>query len=296
MRVVKKSFAILLAMIIAVSAFNISYAENIAEEGTKEKTEIRMGEYLGITYLIVFSDVYIASFETINICQRDNESNEITLITSVSVEDNCYTYSDEPKEIFSIRIPQGKIFVPQGKYTLELIAKETTPEGIKKENNLSIDFEYEDIINPEIYSLTIDLKLKEGEETDIFDIISLPEDYLSVYSISETRIVSPYDSYVEINGSTIKGTARGKTLVVVEDRFSGQTIAEINLKIQPETPDNFFDLIGSTFEIIGSDSLDAFSSLFEISVGGITGLFYSVVALPVLTVVAAFGSIFGLIF
>ena len=286
MRVVKKSLAVLLAAVIALSAVTIGYAEKSVNEGT----EIRMIESYGTTHLLVFSNVYIASFETVNVYQRD-ESDEKTLILSLSARDNCNIYSDEPQETFKLTIPGTGIFVAQGKYTLELIAKETPPEGVKKENDFSIDFEYENIINPEIEKKVINYTVEKGKKTELSEIISLPEGYLSIYYISENR-ENAYVSFVEIEGSSITGTARGNTVLIVKDRLSDEIIAKINLKVIPEKPDNFFELLGSTFGIMGSDAFRALITVGETATVGIAGLFYSLL-FPVIGILSFFGAILG---
>lgn len=295
MRVVKNTAAFLMAVLIAVSSFVTGYAESGTDEGTEEKeqTKIRINEqYSDCTDLVVFSDFNIFDFETVNFYQR-NESNEKTLISTVSVAEHCSKRFDAPDNVFSLRLVGKNPFESQGQYTFEFIAKETPPEGGEKENDISVDFTYEDIINPEIKNEIIDYTMEVGQKADISEIIDLPEDYLCVYTLGENKPETFFDEQIiQIENTSIKGVSRGETVLIIKEVFSGDTIVQVNIRVIPETPDNFLELIGSTLGIVGFDTLKSLISTGSYGALGLGGLFYSLL-FPIVALLSFFGAIIG---
>lgn len=296
MRVVKNTAAVLLAMLIAVSSFIIGYAENneIEEPEEKENIEIRLcEEYANETILTVFSDIYINAYETVTLYQRD-ENNEKTLVKSIPCEGYCYTHYKAPETTFAITLPAGGIFVSQGRYTLEFTAKETPPEGCEKEKDFSFDFCYEDIVNPEYENTNIDFTIEVGQKADISEILALPENYLIAYNVYENREDDFFDEQIiEFDQNSFTGISRGNTLLVVEDVYSADIVAFINIRVVPETPDNFLGLIGSTMGIIGTDTLKSFIQLGSYGGVGLGGLFYTLL-FPIIAILSFFGALLGL--
>lgn len=296
MKIIKKLSAFLLAMIFAVSGMILGYAENNATEEPEENqsTQIRICQvYHDQIRIAAYFELEFRAYETINLYQRD-ENNNKTLLISLPCEKHCYTSYISDENNFGFSIPDANIFADQGSYTFEFVAMETPPEGYNKQSDVIIDFDYEDIVNPEIESKDIDYTLNIGQSADIMEIIGLPEDYLGVYLITVNNNEGLFDEqFIEKDGNIVTGISRGDVTVIVEDVYSGINIAQINLRVIPEVPDNFLGLIGSTFGIIGEDIFKSLSSVGIFGSVGILGLGYTIL-FPFVALFSIIGSLFGL--
>lgn len=267
-RVVKRVIAALLAAIIAISAGIIGFAEN------NEEIEVRYKDSDFGEYLCIYCEKKADSFETVNIYQR-NENNEKTLLESLGDTHRFYSVNDGKRTYLVIEIDGDILFADKGSYTVEFIAKETPSENCPKEADFSVDFDFSETSEPETEYIDIDITVEVGEEIDLIDYYTLPEDYLgSVYHQYRYNYIDDKypDKIVSITDKTkLKAIREGSDYIYIEDKFSREEIGKISIKVVPQKAENLGELFKQTFQTLFSGAANGIKNVFSAFGAGLTG-------------------------
>lgn len=283
MRVVKKLTAILLAVITVFTVTVIGFAEE-----PEEKIEVRIKDSDFGLNLCIYKDLELSAYETVNIYQRDEDGNK-TLLESLNVFENCYICLYTLNNYIAIEFHSKNPFVDQGSYTVEFIAKEVPPEGVEKHENLIIDFDYADSIEPEFDYIEISTTHEKGKSLTLYDIYSPPEGYKGELIFKYVDVFEPDNYPVDINeyfAWTLDGVKTGKAEVYIIDNESREILAKVKILVIDEEPNNFFDLIIRTFKAMGNGAVNTFRNIGASIAAGIFG-----VSFPIVAILSAIGAL-----
>lgn len=282
MRVVKKLTAVLLAVITAFTVSIIGFAEE-----TEEKIEVRIKDSDFGLNLCIYSELRLAAYETVNVYQRDEDGNK-TLLESLNVFENCYVCLYTADRYVAIQFHSKNPFVDQGSYTVEFIAKEVPPEGVEKHENLIIDFDYSDSIEPEFNYIEFSKTLELGRSLNLYSIYLPPEGYMGELIFRYVNDYEPDDYPVDIDETfacSLDTVKTGKAEVYIFDKESYEVLAKVKIRVIDEEPNNFFDLIKRTFKEMGNGVVNTFKNIGVSIASGIFGISFPIVA--ILSVIGA---------
>lgn len=285
MRVVKRVAAAMIAVIIALSAIVIGFADE-----TEKNCDLVIKENSGAYYICVFCDAKSESFKRIDIIER-NENGEKYLLKMIFGDEGHFSYNNvrDSEDHIIVVITDKELFEENGNYTIEFYPHDVTPEGCEKAEKISIDFEFAASIEPDYEIIEIHTELQVDRELDITAIGALPEGYKGKYYLDyEANHLGDEDTrkYVSARDGKIKALRAGDALVTVKDSLTHKTLCRIDIKIEPKQAKNFLELIKFTFQAMGSGAFETLRTtgyIFAVALWGIT--------MPVVVTLTAIGSL-----
>ncbi len=285
MRVVKRGTAALLAVIIALSASIIGFAE----ETNKNYTLIIKEDYRKY-YVCVFGDARTPSFKRVDIFKNEEDGKK-TLLKMFFAEDGQFVYN----EVFNreghmvVAIDSKDFFEADGSYTIEFYPADVVPEGQKKEDKISIDFNFADSVEPKYEIRELYTTLQVDRELDVNEFDCLPEGFMGEYRLDyidnplgdedKRKLVSTQDS-------KITALREGTACVYVTDKLTENKLCKIIVKVEPKQAENFFELIKFTFQAIGGGAADTLKGFG----GAFVGLAWGI-AVPIVVAITTIGSL-----
>lgn len=285
MRVVKRVTATLIAVVIALSASTIGFADE-----TEKNCDLLIKENARAYYICVFCDAKPESFKRIDIFKQD-ENGERTLLKMISIDEDHFNYKDvrNGEGFIIVVIDDKEFFEYNGNYAIEFYPHDVTPEGCEKAEKISIGFNFAESIEPEYEIIEIYTTLQVGREIDITALGALPEGYKGKYFLDyEYNHLGDDDNrkMLSARDGKIKALREGDATVKVKDSLSGKTLCTIDIDLEPKQAENFFELIKFTFQAMGNGASGALKSTGNILLGFAWGL-----AMPVAVMLTAIGSL-----